>query len=85
MKKIYNVYFKKLPVAVADLPKKDKNIILKKDGVFTFGNMRCPRLTLSIELFGKYDEPEKIKKITMLLNELEENNQIIGFSERYSS
>lgn len=75
------VYFRNaLPGALERHIQVDKEMKLHKDGVFTHNGVRCPRVTISFEWDGSKPDQERLEKMTRLLEELENNNQIIAFS-----
>lgn len=55
-------------------------MILRKDGVYEFGQIHAPRLSIEIEPTSPHEDRYRRRKLVDLLTELESNNQILGFS-----
>jgi len=74
------VFYRDMPEILDLTIKKDGNISMVKDGIKEYENRRCPRMTLTMAPNGAMLQDKRILSFIRLLENLEKNNQIAGFS-----
>lgn len=80
MKK-YSIYYRDLPSSLDYFIHLDEFMGYTKDGVKTFQEHKCPRLSLYVEPTGNVSlDKDRINKLEALLLNLLSNNQIVGYS-----
>jgi hypothetical protein len=82
MNKIFFVYFNNLPPAINQLVAADKNIVMTKEGVRSYGGSVFPRLTLKIKHVSPAEDSDRSRKIANLLQYLKDGGQIIDFNSQ---
>lgn len=73
------VYYRDKPMLLMLFLNKDPNASFIKDGVLKLNNHDCPRMTITLNTCGDETQDKKrILKLSKILDELENNNQIIA-------
>jgi hypothetical protein len=78
--KRFLVFYNDLPSSIALLPRSDKEIALVKDGLRPYRGMKFARVTVTVRPVSPQTDRDREQKVLDLLEELERNGQIIGFS-----
>lgn len=82
IEKKYAIYYREIPAFLDLFIIKDGNIKFVKDGLKEFSKgHRCPRMSVIVEPTGNESQDrERLRKLEALLDELQANNQIVGYS-----
>jgi hypothetical protein len=75
-----SIYYRDLPEAVLLFLSQDKNSTMIKDGVHKWQAISCPRVTILLKTSNsQHKDKTRWDALARLLDELEKNNQIIGW------
>lgn len=82
IEKKFAVYYREIPLSLEHFMLKDGNMKFNKDGARPFHDgHRCPRLSIVMEPTGNANlDKDRVKRFEDLLQQLESNNQIVGYS-----
>jgi len=74
------VYYRELPGSLLTMINKDGNMSISKDGIMKGMGHSCPRATVSIFPISPTRDKERFDALVLLLDGLESNNQIAGYT-----
>jgi hypothetical protein len=74
------VYYRDIPMALKAAVSRDGKMKIVKDGIHSSIGHNCPRLTITMESVSDESDRSRLKGMTLLLEELESNNQIVSFA-----
>lgn len=74
------IYYRDLPNALISFVSSQKCLSYTKDGVLKGAGHSCPRLTIRCKVSEADDDKVLRNRLSLLLGELEANNQIVSFS-----